>query len=101
MEAVIGKILGDLGTFQQNLGGLEQIMIVILLILFCLILTVVAIRLMWEEHRERKERKRQEVFTGNEYRPTVTDTVQVIDGVEYHRMGVREGGDKYDNQPHV
>lgn len=36
MEAVIGKILGDLGTFQQNLGGLEQIMIVILLILFCL-----------------------------------------------------------------
>ena len=72
-----------------------------LLILFCLILTVVAIRLMWEEHRERKERKRQEVFTGNEYRPTVTDTVQVIDGVEYHRMGVREGGDKYDNQPHV
>lgn len=60
-----------------------------LLILFCLILTVVAIRLMWEEHRERKERKRQEVFAGNEYRPTVTDTVQYDQfGTEFHQMGI-------------
>ena len=60
-----------------------------LLILFCMILTVVAIRLMWEEHRERKARKIQEVFAGNEYRPTVTDTVQYDQfGTEFHRMGV-------------
>lgn len=62
-----------------------------LLILFCLILTVVAIRLIWEEHRERKARKLQEVCTGYEYQPTVTDTIQIIDGVEWHRMGVPEG----------
>ena len=59
-----------------------------LLILFCLILTVVAIRLMWEEHRERKERKLQEVYTGDEYKPTVTDTVQYDQfGTEFHQMG--------------
>lgn len=58
------------------------------LILFAVILFVLAVRLLWEEHRERKARKLQEVFTGFEYRPTVTDTVQVIGGVEYHKMGV-------------
>ena len=60
----------------------------IALIALCAVLVIIAVRLMWEEHRERKERKLQEVFTGFEYRPTVTNTVQVIGGVEYHKMGV-------------
>jgi len=55
------------------------------------VLAIIGLRLIWEECRDRKEQKaaRQQA-TGNsfgEYRPTVTDTVQVVNGVEFHRMG--------------
>ena len=52
------------------------------------LLAIIGIRLIWEEHRERKERRLQETYTGYEYQPTVTDTVQYVNGTEFHRMGV-------------
>jgi len=52
------------------------------------LLAIIGLRLIWEEHRERKERRLQETYTGYEYQPTVTDTVQYVNGVEFHRMGV-------------
>lgn len=61
----------------------------ILMIIVCTILIVLAVRLIWEGIRERKERKAQEVFCGNEYQPVVTDCVQYDqNGTEYHLMGV-------------
>lgn len=52
------------------------------------LLAIIGLRLIWEEHQERKELKIQETYTGYEYQPTVTDTVQYVNGVEFHRMGV-------------
>ena len=61
----------------------------ILMIIICLTMIALAIRLILEEHRERKERKAQEVFCGNEFQPVVTDTVQYDQfGTEYRLMGV-------------
>lgn len=60
----------------------------IVLVILCLTMIILAVRLIWEEHRERKERKAQEVYAGYEYQPTVTDTVQYVNGVEFHKMGV-------------
>ena len=61
----------------------------VIMIIVCLALIILAVRLIWEGHRERKERKAQEVYAGYEYQPTVTDTVQYDgNGTEYHLMGV-------------
>ena len=61
----------------------------IVLAVFCLILIALAVRLIWEGWRERKERKAQEVFCGNEFQPVVTDCVQYDQfGTEFRRMGV-------------
>lgn len=61
----------------------------ILMIIVCMALIIIGIRLIWEGWQERKERKAQEVFCGNEYQPTVTDCVQYDQfGTEFRRMGV-------------
>lgn len=61
----------------------------VIMIIVCTILIILAIRLIWEGIRERKERKMQEVFCWNEYQPVVTDTVQYDQfGTEYRLMGV-------------
>lgn len=58
-----------------------------ILITMCAALIILAARMIWEEYRDRKERKLQEVIGGYEYQPTVTDTIQYVNGVEFHRMG--------------
>lgn len=61
----------------------------IAMIIVCTILIILAIRLIWEGWSERKERKAQEIFCGNEFQPVVTDTVQYDQfGTEYRLMGV-------------
>jgi len=61
----------------------------ILMIIICLTMIALAVRLIWEGWRERKERKAQEVFTGYNFKPVVTDTVQYDQfGTEYRLMGV-------------
>jgi ABC-type phosphate transport system permease subunit len=61
----------------------------IVLAVFCVIMIALAVRLIWEGIRERKERKAQEVFCGNEFQPVVTDCVQYDQfGTEYRLMGV-------------
>lgn len=58
------------------------------LIILCAGLLIVGIRLIWEEYRDRKEKKVQAVFTGYQYQPVVTETVQYDQfGTEYRRMG--------------
>ena len=61
----------------------------ILMIIVCMALIVIGLRLIWEGWRERKERKAQEIFCGNEFQPVVTDCVQYDQfGTEFRRMGV-------------
>ena len=61
----------------------------IVVLIICLTMILLAIRLIWEERRERKERKLQETFCGYEFQPTVTDCVQYDqNGTEFHLMGV-------------
>ena len=55
------------------------------LVLMIAALIVMAVRIMWEDHKERKARK---MVAWGQYRPTVTDDIQVADGVTFHRMGV-------------
>ena len=59
-----------------------------ILIAMMALLAVIGLRLIWEEHRERKEAKLRETVGGDVYQPTVTDTVQYVNGVEFHRMGL-------------
>lgn len=60
----------------------------IVLAIFCLILICLAVRMIWEGIRDRKERMMQEAVGGYEFVPVVTDTVQYDRyGTEYHRMG--------------
>ena len=56
-------------------------------ILFALvaIVAVLMIRLWWAE---RKARKAQKVVGGEVFSPVVTEVTQMVDGVEFHRMGV-------------
>ena len=68
---------------------LKWTIIDIVLAIFCLILICLAVRMIWEGIRDRKECKMQEVVGGYEFVPVVTDTVQFDRfGTEYHRMGV-------------
>ena len=61
----------------------------VIMIIVCMALIVIGLRLFWEGIRERKERKAQEIFCGNEYQPVVTDCVQYDQfGTEFRRMGV-------------
>lgn len=59
-----------------------------LLVLMMAALLVLVIRLMWQEHKEKKALRAQERAGGDEYQPTVTENVQIVNGVEFHRMGV-------------
>lgn len=62
----------------------------VVLAVFCLVMIALAVKLIWSEYRERKERKSQEVFCWDEFVPVVTDTVQYVNGVEFHKMGTVE-----------
>lgn len=58
------------------------------LIILCAGLLIVGIRLIIEEYMDRKEKKLQAVYTGYQYQPVVTETVQYDQfGTEYRRMG--------------
>lgn len=84
------KLVQDTKEMTKRIVLKEDIVCWVLIALMA-VLAFIGLRLIWEEHRDRKERKvaRQQA-TGNsfgEYRPTVTDTVQVVNGIEFHRMG--------------
>ena len=53
------------------------------------LLAIIGLRLIWEEHRDRREAKLRETVGGDVYRPQVLPDVQIgPDGTEYHRMGI-------------
>lgn len=53
------------------------------------LLAIIGLRLIWEEHRDRKEAKLRETVGGDVYRPQVLPDVQIgPDGTEFQRMGV-------------
>ena len=65
----------------------EQIWLGVLIGLSVL-LTVLAIIMMVQEHKAHKAKRVQRVVGGYEYRPQITEDVQVVNGVEFRRMGV-------------
>lgn len=78
------KLVQDTKEMTKRIVLKEDIVCWVLIGLMAL-LAIIGLRLIWEEHREARRQA-----TGNsfgEYRPTVTDTVQVVNGVEFHRMG--------------
>ena len=81
------ELVKDTREMTQRMALKWDVISCILIGLMAL-LAIIGLRLIWEEHREQKERKLQETYTGYEYQPTVTDTVQYVNGVEFHRMGV-------------
>lgn len=84
------KLVRDTEEMTKRITLKGDIICWVLIVLMA-VLAIIGLRLIWEEHRERKEQKAaRQQSTGNsfgEYRPTVTDTVQVVNGVEFHRMG--------------
>ena len=56
------------------------------LIALCVVLIVLVGIMVYQDTRERKARRSAK---WGQYRPTITETIQVDEfGVEYHRMGV-------------
>ena len=81
-------------TYEQMIRETDQLVRDVLhrsmiaeAVMFSMIAVLLAliVRLWW---MERKARKAQKVIGGEHFSPTVTDTVQVVDGVGFHRMGV-------------
>ena len=56
----------------------------VILIALCLTLIVLLARVLWESRKEKKQVSQE----WTDYEPTVTEDVQVINGVEFHRMGI-------------
>lgn len=54
----------------------------------CAVLAVLAVLLLWEEHKTVREARAAKVVGGHVYAPVVTEDVQIVNGVEFHRMGV-------------
>lgn len=82
------KLVSDTREMTQRMTLKWDVISCILIGLMAL-LVVVGLRLIWEEHRDRKEAKLRETVGGDEYQPTVTDTVQYDQfGTEFHRMGI-------------
>lgn len=69
---------------SRQLDAEWEIISVVMAVL-AFLMVAATLYLMWCAHRDHKARKRG---VWGEFRPTVTDDVQVIDGVEWHRMGV-------------
>ena len=66
---------------------LKEDIVSLILIALMVVLAVLAGMLLWSEHKERKAQKAAR-WNGAEYQPNVTETVQYINGVEFHKMGV-------------
>ena len=65
----------------------EQIWLGVLIGL-AVLLSVLAVIMIVQEHKAHKAAKVERVVGGFEYRPQITEDVQVVNGVEFHRMGV-------------
>ena len=78
------EIVADTNRWIREMMIREQIVGYIFLGL-CVILLIGMGWLVWLEHKERKAHK---VVGGDTYYPVVTDTVQYVNGVEFHKMGV-------------
>lgn len=69
---------------SKQLDAEWQIISVVMAVLAAL-MVIMTIYLMWCAHRDHKARKRG---VWGEFRPNVTDDVQIVNGVEFRRMGV-------------
>lgn len=82
------KLVQDTKEMTQRMALKWDVISCILIGLMAL-LAIIGLRLIWEEHRERKEAKLHQVVGGDVYRPQVLQDVQIgPDGTEYHRMGI-------------
>lgn len=82
------KLVSDTREMTQRMALKWDVISCILIALMAL-LAIIGLRLIWEEHRERKEAKLHQVVGGDVYRPQVLPDVQIgPDGTEFHRMGI-------------
>ena len=82
------KLVSDTREMTQRMALKWDVISCILIGLMAL-LAIIGLRLIWEEHRERKEAKLHQVVGGDVYHPQVLPDVQIgPDGTEYHRMGI-------------
>lgn len=88
MNSYYEELTRDTAELTKRIQLKWDIISAVLIVLMAA-LVIVGIRLIWEEHRDRKEAKqRSSVNSFGEYRPTVTETVQYDRyGTEYRRMG--------------
>lgn len=79
------EIIRDTQEMTRRMELKWDIIYVVLIMLLATLIILMA-KVLWDDH---KARKAQTVPGGYQYRPTVTETVQIgSDGTEYHRMGI-------------
>lgn len=62
--------------------------IILILSGIALLIFFILMGMMYMDHRKMKRVQKRPFPTESGYRPVVTDTVQIVNGVEFHRMGV-------------
>lgn len=60
------------------------------LFILCAVLLMLLVRLWWKSHKLVKASKAAKIIGGKVFVPVVTDDVQIVNGVEFHRMGTPE-----------
>lgn len=81
------EMIKDTDKMIKEIMHREQIWLYVLIGL-SVILTVLAVVMFLQEMKDRKVAKVAKVIGGNVYSPNVTDNVQIVNGVEFHQMGI-------------
>lgn len=79
------ELIRDTAEMTKRMELKWDVIYVVLIAMLATLIILMA-KVIWDDH---KAKKTQTITGGYEYRPTVTETVQIgSDGTEYHRMGI-------------
>ena len=83
------ELIRDTDALVREVVHRNDVISVVMCVIVAFTLALL-IRLLIREHRIAKASKKVQVVGGKVYVPVVTDDVQIINGVEFRRMGVPE-----------
>ena len=81
------EMIADTDKMIKDIMRQEEIWMYVWIVLSAIFLILIMIGL-FQEWKYMKKKKVMNVVGGNDYTPVVTENVQVVNGVEFHQMGV-------------
>lgn len=62
--------------------------VILILSGIAIVIFFILMGMMYMDHRKMRKAQKRPFPTESGFRPVVTDTVQIVNGVEFHKMGV-------------